>query len=193
MKLHEILKEENVGKKFKEDYCKRIYEVVKDEDGDYSLKNEYTNLVHMIPFYMINVNFEEVTEKDTGWAKEDIKTNEKYWMYDDLGVSKIEEDKSVFDTQMYLRANKFTTQEKCIRKKETLWRKLQRFADENNEEIDWDGGRKYYIYYDHFTETLVVGNISKMQDFGQVYFSSKEIANRAIEEFREELKEYFKN
>ena len=194
MKLYEILNKEHEGKKFKNKRREVIFTVSKEENV-YVLK--YSNGgTASIGYMMLNDDYEEVKEKDTGWTKEYLEKDEKYWTYDALGLNEFEEDKSLFDTQMYLRANKFTTKEKCreIREKETLWRKLQRFADENNNGTNWNiFTDKYYIYYNHYSNDLSVGNIGSLQCFGQVYFTTEDIAKRAIEEFREELKEYFKN
>lgn len=78
--------------------------------------------------------------------------------------------------------------------KQRLFRKLQRFSDENGgNEIDWSNGEscKCCICYDHEEEGLVVGDVRFIRDFGQVYFKTEELAEQAIELFREDLIKYF--
>lgn len=78
--------------------------------------------------------------------------------------------------------------------KQRLFRKLQRFSDENGgNEIDWSNGEscKCCICYDHEEEELVVGDVRFIRDFGQVYFKTEELAEQAIELFREDLIKYF--
>ena len=68
------------------------------------------------------------------------------------------------------------------------------FALENNEnEIDWNNTdkNKYYIYYSYDDNCLDVEDIYDYRDFGQVYFTSEEIAEKAIETFKYDLIRYF--
>ena len=77
---------------------------------------------------------------------------------------------------------------------QTLFRKLQRFTDENNEcDLDWSNfqQKKYYIYYDYDYSKLLIDCNTCSKKFGNVFFSSEEIAQKAIEEFKDELLEYF--
>jgi hypothetical protein len=68
-----------------------------------------------------------------------------------------------------------------IDKKQTLWRKLQRFADEHNEhELDWNdrNSEKWTITYNYETRKIDVLYNLVNRDFGQVYFTSREIAKK---------------
>ena len=194
MKLHEILNEENVGKKFKDDYYNWVYEIEKDEEAPiYYLKRK--NGYHAYTYWLVMANYEEVIEKDTGWSKEDL-NHGSYWTYKHDTAYKTNDWNDLEDKELYLIAKKFTNIDKAkeIHFKETLWRKLQRFADENNNEIDWNAlpGRKYFIYYDYYEDKISIDETGAFEHFGQVYFSSREIAERALEEFKEELEKYFK-
>ena len=78
--------------------------------------------------------------------------------------------------------------------KQRTFRKLQRFSDENGgNEIDWSNSKscKCCICYDHEEEELVVGDVRFIRDFGQVYFKTEELAEQAIELFKEDLIKYF--
>ena len=92
--------------------------------------------------------------------------------------------------------NYFKTQEEAERKRFEirLHRQLELFALENNEnEIDWNNTdkNKYYIYYSYDDNCLDVEDIYDYRDFGQVYFTSEEIAEKAIETFKYDLIRYF--
>ena len=78
--------------------------------------------------------------------------------------------------------------------KQTLFRKLQRFSDENGgTEIDWndEDQNKFIIKYSHFSSKLIIDCYHSIQYFGQVYFASKEVARKAIELFHDDLIKYF--
>ena len=78
--------------------------------------------------------------------------------------------------------------------KQTLFRKLQRFSDENGgNEINWlnTNQQKFFITYYYDTKELDLYYVCNDKDFGQVYFISEEIAEKAIELFRDELIKYF--
>lgn len=94
------------------------------------------------------------------------------------------------DNIHYKFASYLSTQEKAeeINKKQTLWRKLQRFADENNKEFsDYE---QYYIDI-KCGELVVMSTYIFNNAFMQVYFSSQQITQQALETFKEELEEYF--
>ena len=92
--------------------------------------------------------------------------------------------------------NVFQTEEEAEREQFEilLKRRLKKFAIENNEvEIDWSDHDqdKCYIYYDYYNNELDYTYVGYNRDFGQVYFSSKEIVERVIEEFHDDLIRYF--
>ena len=100
------------------------------------------------------------------------------------------------DVERYEIANYFSTKEKAeeINFKQTLFRKLQRFSDENGgNEIDWNNydQSKHVIYYRHDSCEFILDCFWYLRDFGQVYFVSREVAEQAIELFRDELIKYF--
>ena len=66
------------------------------------------------------------------------------------------------------------------------------FALENNDiEIDWnDSSKKYKINYSK-NIGMSIDKVYSLKDFGQVYFTSKEIAEKAVEAFKDELIRYF--
>ena len=99
-------------------------------------------------------------------------------------------DKEVIDFGNYFKT-KEEAERKCFEIK--LHRQLELFALENNEtEIDWnDGSEKYMITYNTKDMGIYINDAYTLKDFGQVYFTSKEIAEKAIETFKYDLIRYF--
>ena len=66
------------------------------------------------------------------------------------------------------------------------------FALKNNDtEIDWnDDSEKHTISYDR-DGGIFIDEVYSLKDFGQVYFTSKEVAEKAIETFKDDLIRYF--
>lgn len=110
-------------------------------------------------------------------------------------VEDVPDTGSNYDNRVYEVANYFSTKEKAeeISFKQTLFRKLQRFSDENGgNEIDWsnDDQIKYCIVYDS-KKKRVITKIATGEQFGQVYFQSFKVSQEAIELFRDDLIKYF--
>ena len=66
-----------------------------------------------------------------------------------------------------------------------LWSLLWNFAEENNDEIDWDDAEeyKYYIYKDCMNKRWsIVSNLTCREYVMVIYFSSVKLAQRAIDE-----------
>ena len=146
--------------------------------------------------FNVNSEYEEYIEPKplTGWER--VEDGERYRTIDECSVWEYREDNEGSDVRLYNIANYFSTKEKAeeINFKQTLFRKLQRFSDENGgNEIDWKdpNQEKWMIRFDHRVEELCVGLNNYIRNFGQVYFISEEIAEKAIELFRDELIKYF--
>ena len=97
--------------------------------------------------------YEEYTKPKplTGWER--VGENESYYSINgNCYVEEMTEDMCMEDKYYYEDANYFSTEEKAeeINFKQTLFRKLQRFSDENGgDKIDWkdDDPCKYRIEY----------------------------------------------
>ena len=164
----------NVCVKF-EDEPDEKYEVSEDFDFD-SIYHEYI-----------------APKSLTGWERVN-EGAETYFISVFQGVDSEFDWHDEIDTRCFDEANYFSTKEKAeeINFKQTLFRKLQRFSDENGgNEIDWSCpySKKFFIaykdgklFYDWMTETKY---------FGQVYFASREVVRNAIELFHDDLIKYF--
>lgn len=141
------------------------------------------------------IDYEEYVEKQlTGWERVD--GGGAYIVPAAAGsLMECRECWCKLDEKIYERANYFSTKEKAeeIDFKQTLFRKLQRFSDENGgNEIDFgDGDLKYCISYSYFRDNFVTNPVIHAREFGQIYFVSREVAEKAIELFRDDLIKYF--
>lgn len=85
---------------------------------------------------------------------------------------------------------------KNITRADTLMRRLRRFAVENGgsfsrdewEDVDIE---KYSIWYDYDENRIDIGDTNGVFDLFQVYFRSREITQKAIDIFKEDLLWYF--
>lgn len=141
-------------------------------------------------------NYEEYVEPNasTGWERSNYKSN--YFYIHSNGVSDETDIHNSLDLSRFKNANYFSTKEKAneIYFKQTLFRKLQRFSDENGGlDINWKNGldSKWYIYFDYHSETLEIYSLEESRDFWQVYFSSRKVAEKAMELFHDDLIKYF--
>lgn len=148
---------------------------------------------------MFNFNYDQYKEYTkpkplTGWER--VGENESYYSINGNSyVEEMTEDMCKEDKYYYEDANYFSTEDKAeeINFKQTLFRKLQRFSDENRgNEIDWsDCSKKFCINYDYYNKKLDIFDHVFVKQFGQVYFISEEIAQKAIELFHDDLIKHF--
>ena len=142
------------------------------------------------------VNYEEYIEPKplTGWER--VGENESYYNIScNCYVEKLIEERCMEDKYYYEDANYFSTEEKAeeIDFKQTLFRKLQRFSDENGgNEIDWNDANqtKYGIVYETKANAVSV-RVCTVQRFGEVYFQSYEAAKEAARLLKDDLIKYF--
>ena len=185
MKITELdLKTE--GKRYK---CGNRMFVIKN--GDLFDVEMYTYLKDAcIPVAeLIEMEFKEVNEMKNPYTRVDYR--EKYYNITGDGcITFIEECGYGYDTNMFNIANYFNNKEyaKYISFKETLMRKLDKFAWEHNARvIDWnDSSVKYYISFRIDNNELIV-DWDWMYKSNNVYFTSREVAAKALEKFKDDL------
>ena len=124
-----------------------------------------------------------------------IKSGEKYYSISIKGkIGSYSFCNDDFDKEIIDFGNYFKTQEEAERKRFEirLHRQLELFALENNDtEITWDiNSEKYLINYSK-DMGIVIDKVYTLKDFGQVYFTSREIAEKALETFKNDLIRYF--
>lgn len=135
---------------------------------------------------MVN-NMED--DKNKYWVPEQFENY--YFIHSNGEIMDITNTNVTLDTIMIENLNAFKTKEEAERMQfeQLLYRKLKKFAYENNKEFK--AGNNYYICYGDCYKELDVDCEHNGRSFGEVYFSSREIAERAIEEFKDELLKYF--
>lgn len=180
MKIIELdLKED--GKKY---FCKDINEIFEVEKG---------NLIASIKNYcmaeLLELDFEEV--KETKNPYERVNNDERYYFVSERGVENFKEFTECSDNELFNSSNYFNNKNyaEYVAFKETLMRKLDRFAWEHNEiDINWRDScsAKYYIAFDNTYNELSIDCNCTYQS-NNIYFTSREIAAKAIEEFKDDL------
>lgn len=140
--------------------------------------------------FNFNLDYKEY-KKDNGWHN--VGDGNFYMIYDDN--FEVEEENSFHELE-YPNHCRFSTKWKAqqVAFHNQLFQKLQRFSDENGgNEIDWNNceEEKFCIYYDYEEDELDIGCNWFTREWGQVYFTSKEIAQKARKTFRDELIKYF--
>ena len=136
----------------------------------------------------------QIEECDNKVWKPNKLSLEYYSISADGKVDRYEFCNDSIDKELINFGNCFETKEIAERKafEIRLHRQLELFALENNEtEIDWnDMSKKYMISYSK-EGGIFIDKVYKLKDFGQVYFTSKEIAEKAVETFEDDLLRYF--
>ena len=129
---------------------------------------------------------------------EPIKLGEEFYSISTYGeVDMYEFFNDNIDNELINFGNYFKTKEEAEKKcfEIRLHRQLELFALENNEtEIDWnDRSKKYVINYskDMGISGIFIDEVYSLKAFGQVYFSSRGIAEKALESFKDDLIRYF--
>ena len=95
------------------------------------------------------------------------------------------------DNYMYNNIPIFKTKKEC----ERYWHFMDTVKEKSYEftELDWknDEIKKYTIYYNFFDGKFNTTNISDSKFLGEIYFKSKEDAQYIIDNFKDELMEFF--
>ena len=91
--------------------------------------------------------------------------------------------------------NCFKTKEEAEFRLEQIkvYNELKNFADDNNDEINWNNKsqEKFNISYDNTTKKILTGFVCWCKYVGEIYFSSRELAEQAIEKVGEDrIKKY---
>lgn len=184
MKITELdLKTE--GKRYK---WKNNILIVKNGDLLEVATNTYLRNFCIPTAELLEMEFEEVKEMKSPYAR--VANEGFYYVIEREGNVSWMADDTTYDGGMFNIANYFNNRNyaEYIAFKETLMRKLDKFAWEHNAKvIDWErNSKKYYITFDTDIKNLVVyWRVSHKSN--DIYFASKEIAKKALEEFKDDL------
>lgn len=136
-------------------------------------------------------DIEEIREKYSSYVKNPLFRrihNEPYFYITSDGfVERAVDFHYNEDSMRYDVANYCTNRDIMVgrAKSEVLSRLLWKFSMENGwYDIPWGIGNadKYYLAYNHYIGEWVIRRVKSINTFGVVYFVSKEIAQRALDE-----------
>lgn len=169
------------GKKY---FCKEVNEVFKVKCGNLIAITRSFSMADLLKF-----DFEEIKETKNPYERVDI--DESYCFVNTLGeVDYIKELNDYIDNKQFNSLNYFNNRNyaEYVAFKETLMRKLDRFAWENNEKvIDWyDCSTKYYIKIDIDIKKFRISRCISCRS-NDIYFTSEEIAEKALKKFKDDL------
>lgn len=130
------------------------------------------------------------SKKEGKWKP---KNGEKFWFRNVRGESESYTHEDFFNSDKWLINNLpiFPTKEQCERYwhfMDTVKEKSYSFSEE--EWLEY-GIRKYFIYYNYRVEQVEVGDEFATRDFNKPYFKTEEDAQYIIDNFKEELMEFF--
>lgn len=132
-------------------------------------------------------------KKKTGWER--VEKGERYFINAIRVAQQEEKTGSSSDDTYYKNASYFANETllRHILTAQLLQRKLWRRSAELCEKMNLRDSeiQKYCITYDVDNDVLYVSSAWNLNDFGQVYFDTKEHAEQVIEEFNDELLWYF--
>jgi len=174
------------GKRYK---CGNRIFTVKDGDLVDIESNAYLRDENISIADLLKLDFEEIKEMKNPYTR--VNNRELYYSITRNGsVGFIHEDRLDCDNKVFSKANYFNNKEyaKYVAFKETLMRRMDRFAWENNTKvINWcDSSEKYYIAFSNqYSELMIDWDFAYKSN--NIYFTSREIAEKAIEEFKEDL------
>lgn len=169
------------GKKY---FCKDINEIFEIEEGNLIAATRNFSMAELL-----EMEFEEIKEAKNPYER--VNNGEEYYFVRGqgkigcFGYLNCDIDNKQFNGLNYFNNRNYA---EYIAFKETLMRKLDRFAWENNAKaMNWgDRSIKYYISFDREDNELIIRSSCSYQS-NNVYFTSKEIAVKAMEEFKEDL------
>lgn len=108
-----------------------------------------------------------------------------YTIFADGNIAPQYENNHTADNFRYNTGNYFQTTEeaKFEREKRLVYQELKDYAlEHNNGKIDWNDAKqsKYYITYNYSCNSIQICGIGRLQELGQIYFTSPLVAKNAI-------------
>ena len=82
-----------------------------------------------------------------------------------------------------------------IAERKKLQSEMEMFARQNNNKIDWDNvdQKKWYLYIRHYNNEITLEYTYYCRELNTTYFTSKEIAQKALDKFKDEIKRLYFN
>lgn len=173
------------GKRYK---CSNSIFKVKDGDLVDIESNTYLRKEDISITELLEMDFEEIDEMKTPYKQ--ARYGDKYYSIFEFRIRRNMDSNHEIDNKLFSTANYFNNKEyaKYIAFKETLMRRMDRFAWENNAKvINWcDSSKKYYIAFSNqYSELMIDWDFAYKSN--NIYFTSREIAGKALEKFKDDL------
>lgn len=129
-------------------------------------------------------------KKMTGWER--VEPGGTYYT---IGSEAIVDliDNEPHNTRFHYRANYFSTEEKAeeIQSYQILYRKIRRFADEENAKSGVTG-LFHCLKFTTYPELKIVITLeTSMRDFEKIYFYTREGGQKAMDKYGDALKKYY--
>lgn len=170
------------GKKY---FCKDINEVFEVEEGNLIAATRSFSMAELL-----KLDFEEIKTPKNPYTRVDNGKGYNYFISSSGTITTFTDRNNGYDDLLFNSANYFNNKNyaEYIAFKESLMKKLDRFAWEHNAKvINWcDSSSKYYITFDIDNKEFRISRRMSYQS-NDIYFTSFEIAEKAIEEFKEDL------
>lgn len=151
-------------------------------------RNTYLGVENISIAELLEMDFEEIKEMENPYER--VVGGELYSVIDRTGNVVSFKDKYDYDGVMFNIANYFNNKNyaEYIAFKESLMRRMDRFAWENNARvIDWDKNvANYCIIFDNHNKDVEIMVAYALQS-NDIYFTSQEIAEMALEKFKDDL------
>lgn len=137
----------------------------------------------------VEIVLEEDGKKETGYERVD-KNDRYYFTIDGDDITTSIDCHGTIDNTNYYNANYYSSEEiaKNNTRADRLIRQLRRFSVENRKN---DKECRYRIVYNYSRSIIEIACTSTRKIFGTIYFDSRELAEQAIKEFKDELIWYF--
>ena len=129
----------------------------------------------------------EIIEEQKVWKPREC--DEYYVINSESGIEKRYWNNDEYDIGSYELGDCFRTEEEVEKtlKKIKIYTQLKRYAEEHNNCLKYEESQiKYYIYYDYLKHDLCIGGNYDHIHIGQIYFTSYELCEQAIEEIGED-------
>ena len=173
------------GKKYK--YYNTIF-TVKDGDLVNIESNAYLRKEDISITELLAMDFEEIDEMKNPYKQAGY--GDKYYSILESRISLNIDNNHEIDNKLFSTANYFNNKDyaEYIAFKESLIRRMDRFAWEHNViVIDWhNSSAKYYIKFSNKRDKLII-DWNCLDQSNNVYFTSREIAEKALIEFKDDL------